>query len=271
MKHHSYRRTLCLLLSILMLLTALTGCSGRDRDGDKERSPSRRTEEREETRKETKKETKKEVKEEKRETEAPAKTRKANELPSFLDFTDGDDFEVSQMDTHDGYFSIVYRSESGGDFACAQDYISMLLEEENCKIVVEDGKDRDDWYLKKLLLDHPADASKHRMDALDDFWDNKGDLFISLNYYKDDGVVTFNISYSEDLEIPDKGEVPPPNPTNPWEEKDCWWCGGDGRCNECGGDGRVSNWLAGTTTYVDQNCTNCNGGRCRQCGGDGKG
>ena len=50
----------------------------------------------------------------------------------------------------------------------------------------------------------------------------------------------------------------------------CWYCGGDGRCNDCGGSGQVYKWQPGTTYRVQVRCTNCNGGSCRQCGGDGK-
>jgi len=273
MKFRNYRRALCLLLSIVMVIGLLTGCGSRDRDGRENNRPRRTESRKEETVQETeakREEKKEEKKEEKRETEAPKK--KDNELPSFLEFAKGGDFEVTQFDTHDGYFSISYKSEDTSDLAYAEDYISLMLGEGNCKIIVEDGKDRDDWYLKKLLLDHPYNASKHRMDALDDFWDNVGDLFLKINYYKDDGEVYFNIVYSEDLEIADSKKAPNGGGGGGGSlfGKDCTWCGGDGRCTECGGDGRVYNWLPGTTTYVDQNCTNCNGGKCRQCGGSGK-
>ena len=269
MKHTNFRRVLCLLLSIILLASLMTGCGSRGRGSSrKEETSSRRTESRKEETEETKSR-EKETKETKPAETKPTK-KKDNELPSFLKFAKSGDFEVSQFDTHDGYYSISYKSENASDLAYAEDYISRMLGEENCEIVVEDGKDRDDWYLKKLLLDHPYNASKHRMDALDDFWDNVGDLFLKINYYKDDGEVYFNIVYSEDLEIEDAEDAPRPGPTPGPDDKDCTWCGGDGRCNECGGDGRVYNWLPGTTTYVDQNCTNCNGGRCRQCGGSGK-
>lgn len=52
---------------------------------------------------------------------------------------------------------------------------------------------------------------------------------------------------------------------------DCWYCGGDGDCPTCGGSGKVSNWLPGTTTYVEQSCTDCySPGKCRICGGSGE-
>lgn len=53
-----------------------------------------------------------------------------------------------------------------------------------------------------------------------------------------------------------------------WREK-CWWCGGDGRCDDCGGDGKIRKWMPGTNRYENVRCTNCNLGRCRKCGGDG--
>lgn len=53
-----------------------------------------------------------------------------------------------------------------------------------------------------------------------------------------------------------------------WREE-CWWCGGDGRCDDCGGDGKIRKWMPGTNRYENVRCTNCNLGRCRKCGGDG--
>lgn len=261
MKHRTHPRMLCLMLSIVMVIGLLSGCGSRGgRRNEDTVSRSAQSRERETVREEKKEET--------RETEAPKK--KDNELPSFLEFARGSDFEISQFDIHEGYFTIIYKSGDASDLAYAEDYIAMMLDEHNCAILVEDGKDRDDWYLKKLLLDHPYNASKHRMEVLDDFWDHVGDLFLRINYYKDDGEVYFNITYSEDLIMEDAKNAPGPGPSPNPGDKDCTWCGGDGRCNECGGDGRVYTWLPGTTTYVDQNCTNCNRGSCRQCGGSGK-
>lgn len=53
-----------------------------------------------------------------------------------------------------------------------------------------------------------------------------------------------------------------------WREE-CWWCGGDGKCDDCGGDGKIREWMPGTNRYENVRCTNCNLGKCRKCGGDG--
>lgn len=54
-------------------------------------------------------------------------------------------------------------------------------------------------------------------------------------------------------------------------EKDCWYCGGSGRCPTCHGSGTVRNWVPGTTDYMEQSCTDCySPGKCRMCGGSGR-
>lgn len=54
-------------------------------------------------------------------------------------------------------------------------------------------------------------------------------------------------------------------------EKDCWYCGGSGKCPTCHGSGSVRNWVPGTTDYMSQSCTDCySPGKCRMCGGSGR-
>ncbi len=52
----------------------------------------------------------------------------------------------------------------------------------------------------------------------------------------------------------------------------CDSCRGSGKCTNCGGTGRVRKHLAGTTEWVEQDCTSCRpagSGNCRYCGGTG--
>lgn len=192
-------------------------------------------------------------------------------LPSFLEFDTGDQFSVSQADKHEGYYTVVYKAEDANAVTVAQDYIRMMRNTENCSVVAEQSKDRKDWYLEKVLLDHPCDVTPQRLEVLDDFYDYVGDLFLKINQYRDDDTVSFSITYVEGLTIADSDFTSNSGGGGgSLFGQDCSWCGGDGRCNECGGDGRVYNWLAGTNKYVDQNCTNCNMGKCRICGGSGK-
>lgn len=52
----------------------------------------------------------------------------------------------------------------------------------------------------------------------------------------------------------------------------CGYCFGSGKCTNCGGTGRVRKLLAGTTEWVEQDCTSCRptgSGNCSFCGGTG--
>ena len=54
--------------------------------------------------------------------------------------------------------------------------------------------------------------------------------------------------------------------------QECGYCFGSGNCTNCGGSGSVRRLLAGTTEWVEQDCTSCRpsgSGDCSFCGGDG--
>lgn len=58
----------------------------------------------------------------------------------------------------------------------------------------------------------------------------------------------------------------------PAGKEKCSSCMGSGKCTACGGSGRVRKLLAGTTEWVEQDCTSCQpvgSGNCCFCGGTG--
>ena len=55
-------------------------------------------------------------------------------------------------------------------------------------------------------------------------------------------------------------------------KQQCGYCFGSGNCTACGGTGRVRKLLAGTSEWVEQDCTSCRpvgSGNCSFCGGTG--
>ncbi len=260
MKNKRLHRVFGLLLSAVMLFGLLTGCAAHDH-GD---SPAAET-----VAAEKEEQGMSEQNAAAQNTQAPAP--KENELPSFLEFAAGSGFAVTQYDVHDDYYMINYTAEDADVMSVAQDFIRAMVSDAGFEVITYTTKDHSDWHYESWMLDHPCDLTMQQLDVVN-FYDEVADVEMIINQYQDWDECTFAIRFVKGLETADSKNAPSGGGGGGGSlfGEDCTWCGGDGRCNECGGDGRVSNWLAGTTKYVDQNCTNCNAGRCRQCGGSGK-
>lgn len=201
------------------------------------------------------------------ESTAQESTADGYTLPSFLEFDANNLFTRKGCERDGSIYTVNYGATDPAAVDVAKDYIRMLRNQENCTVVADRSSDKNDWYMVEGILDHPADVTSRRLEATN-FYDYTGDVYLSINYLREYNSISFCIKFVEGLKFADYtnggGDGGGGGGTS------CSSCGGDGKCNTCGGDGRVYTPLAGTGTYVEQNCVYCNRGSCRACGGSGK-
>lgn len=155
-------------------------------------------------------------------------------------------------------FSFRADSTSSACVRTMEEYVA-LLQGNGYTLVSTDEKhlsgwDMYKWYLHSGLGRVETDVNAHVM--------------IRINVYPDDGYCAVNFELVDGITMPGYGGSAPNGDSNIFE-KDCWWCGYDGRCDECGGTGSVWKNIPGTSKYELQNCEDCNFGSCQYCGGDG--
>lgn len=92
-----------------------------------------------------------------------------------------------------------------------------------------------------------------------------------FEHYRQVDEVNISLYYCDAFTLEETGQTSSAVSSGSSGEKDCWYCGGSGKCPTCHGSGTVRNWVPGTTDYMEQSCTDCYApGKCRMCGGSGR-
>ena len=144
----------------------------------------------------------------------------------------------------------------------AWDYVE-LLQQRGYTLVESKEKHSSKWDMYKWYF-HTGVSGLDKIES-----DIDGHFMVCINAYYDKGYCALYLEVVDGISMEGYNTEPVPSPDDPFE-KNCWYCGYDGKCDTCGGSGQVRKLVPGTREYTLQNCTHCNFGECRWCGGDGR-
>lgn len=156
-------------------------------------------------------------------------------------------------------FSFRADSTSSACVRTVEDYVALLLAR-GYTLVDDEEEHKSGWDMHKWYL-HSGLSGLGKVES-----GVNAHVMVRINVYHDNGYCAVSFTLVDGITMPGYGGG---TPDDDLFEKDCWWCGYDGRCDDCGGSGEVRKNVPGTREYIMQNCTNCNNGECKHCGGDG--
>lgn len=186
---------------------------------------------------------------------------------SYLSFTNAPELTLKTSEQRsDGSRSLYYKGDFD-TFNNMEDYVALLVEELDATVTNHVCKERKNYRHSEWYLDFPFVTSTKAGRFVGD---EDAHLVIWLNQYGDLPSSGVSFFAAEGLSLADDGVAGSSASGSSSGDSVCGKCFGSGKCNNCNGSGSVRKLLAGTTRWINQNCSFCVGGKCSECHGSGR-